>query len=383
MLLCLAGAVKYAVASHLYSLERKEDRIGIEPSLPACSKPGENCYSTGCCQVSGHECFTRWPGRAQCNETCTVGEAGFTCEIVSPHSVPVVRPLGQKLYCFSVYTKDTGNAADPNNEELELLKAQFRNGVSIFTCEQWDVFSDVSVFLGHDTHEATIRVDDVLGEFHQVKTQETGTWVNWGLFYQVWIKIREVGKWEQTDYTVKVDADAVFVPERLRDWLSTVKGDSQHGMYFENCKNVQYGFFGHLEVLSNTATRVLTQYLENCHAEFAPCANTGCDWNSGAWGEDMFAQRCMDHHYVDKVEAFNTTTNGACKADRPDGQKENTKWHPKDCSKVTTAAAHPFKRPQDYLQCMGEMTGKVYNDKSKGFLDRADLFWTVDHPFES
>merc|ERR1711933_263037 len=111
-----------------------------------------------------------------------------------------------------------------------------------------------------------------------------------GLFYQVWIKIREVGKWKAADYTVKIDADAVFVPQRLRTWLSSKPGESPHGLYYENCPNVQYGFFGHLEIISKTAVGVLTKYLEECHAVFAPCANDGCDWKFGAWGEDVFAQ---------------------------------------------------------------------------------------------
>merc|ERR1712032_993079 len=81
-------------------------------------------------------------------------------------------------------------------------------------------------------------------------------------------------------------------------------GDTPHGVYFENCPNVQYGFFGNLEVMSRTAASVLTTYLEDCHAVFAPCANEGCDWKFGPWGEDVFMQRCLDHHYVDKVEAW-------------------------------------------------------------------------------
>merc|ERR550525_2348454 len=85
-----------------------------------------------------------------------------------------------------------------------------------------------------------------------------------------------------------------------------------------------------------------------CHVVFAPCANDGCDWKLGAWGEDVFAHRCMDHHYVDKVEAFDVATDGACKADRPEGEKSNSHWFPKDCSQVSTVTAHPFKKPADY-----------------------------------
>merc|ERR1711979_90325 len=77
-----------------------------------------------------------------------------------------------------------------------------------------------------------------------------------GMFHQVWVKVREVGKWQQGDYVVKADADAVFVPQRLREWLGSKGGDTPHGVYFENCPNVQYGFFGNLEVMSRTAASV-------------------------------------------------------------------------------------------------------------------------------
>merc|ERR1712012_1406713 len=229
-----------------------------------------------------------------CNKTCTAGVKGFTCDIIDPHSVPVATPLGQNLYCWSVYTENTGNESLVSHE-LELLNIVAARGAGLFACDQWDVFSDVSAPLVNGY--VTIKVEDTFGEFHQLKRKVSGTWVNWGMFYQVWVKIREVGKWNTADYTVKIDADAVFVPQRLRTWLSSKPGDSPHGLYYENCPNVQYGFFGHLEIITRRAVEVLTGNLEECHTVFAPCANKGCDWKFGAWGEDVFAQRCMDHHY--------------------------------------------------------------------------------------
>merc|ERR1712073_248155 len=171
---------------------------------------------------------------------------------------------------------------------------------------------------------------DTYQEFHQLKRKETGAWVNWAMFFQVWWKVRELGVWHDHDWTIKVDPDAVFLPARMRTWLSG-RADTEHGVYFEDC-----------------------------HEVFAPCANDGCDWKWGPWGEDVFAQRCMDHHYVDKVEAYDLTTDGACEADRPEGEKKNKKWHAPDCSAVTTPAAHPFKKPEEYMKCMSGMTGQQY-----------------------
>merc|ERR1711994_153532 len=320
------------LGSQLDALQNKEERIDIIPSFPACSSSKENCASTGCCQISGHKCFSKSRGVAQCNQTCTPGKQGFTCDVVGQPSVPVERELGQSLYCFSVYVKETGSSKV--NTEPQLLALQSKLWASIFACEQWDVFSDVAVPIGQSGY-VTVQVHDTHGEFHQVKRKSAdgdGSWVNWGIFYQVWLKIREVGKWETTDYTVKEDPDAVFVPGRLRNYLASKKGDSPHGVYYENC-----------------------------NAEFAPCANDVCDWKYGAWGEDVFIQRCMDHHYVDKVEAFDVITDGACEADRPEGEKKKKKWHAEDCSQLTTVAAHRFKKTKEYLKCLGEMTGQQYS----------------------
>jgi len=353
-LMAVAGTARWGMNSNLSGLQSKEERVGLVPSYPACSAAGENCMDSGCCQVSGHTCFTKEEeGKALCNKTCTVGEQGFTCGVINPHSVPATA-LGQRLYCFSVYTKDTGNEKLVNHE-LDLLNIVAGRGVGIFACEEWDVFSDVAVTLvnGYETS----KVEDGFNEWHQLKRKVSGTWVNWAMFFQVWrkIKVDADAKWKNTDYTIKVDADAVFVPGRLRNWLSTKPGDSPHGVYYENCQNVQYGFFGHLEIISHRAVEVLTTYLEECHTAFAPCANDGCDWKWGAWGEDVFAQRCMDHHYVDKVEAFDVATDGACEADRPEEEKKNKKWIPENCAQLTTVTAHPLKDPEKFEACLNQM----------------------------
>jgi len=240
-----------------------------------------------------------------------------------------------------------------------LLTKQKEYAVSIFGCEEWDVFSDVAVPLGADY--STIQVFNTRKEWHQLKRKQSGTWVNWGIFYSIWENIKAQGKGQSTSWMVKADADAVFIPQRLRQYI-TDHGliDTPHGLYLENCKNVQYGYFGNLEVISKTGVKALLDGLEECHTSFAPCANDGCDWEWGPWGEDVFVQRCMDHHYVDKVEAFDLTRDGACEADRPADQKKNKKWKSPDCRNEVAASVHPFKKPAEYFKCMGEIMQTNY-----------------------
>merc|ERR1712004_915574 len=75
------------------------------------------------------------------------------------------------------------------------------------------------------------------------------------------------------------------------------------------------------------------------------------DYGNEPWGEDLFAQRCMDLHGVDKVSVFDLTTDGMCEAFRPEGQKKNKKWTP-DCATTTTAGMHPFKNPKVFFDCL-------------------------------
>lgn len=293
-----------------------------------------------------------------CNKTCTEGLQGFQCGIVSVPSMPVTRDAGHtSLYCISVLTQNTGTTK-PSTEK-ELLTLQRKHNVSIFACEAQHVFSDLtSVHLGDNFY--TVIVEDPDHEFHQLKREQTGTWVNWGMFVQVWAKVRDMSTFNAYDWTIKVDPDAVFLASRMRGWLLD-KPETEHGIYYESCKDAQIGFFGNLEVMSHEATAVLTANLDECHRLYAPCANEGCDWKWGPWGEDVFAQRCMDRYHVEKVQAWDVTTDGACKADRPEGQKNNKTWAVADCSTVATPAIQPFKKPQEWFRCLGQITKQKYD----------------------
>merc|ERR1712018_568866 len=75
------------------------------------------------------------------------------------------------------------------------------------------------------------------------------------------------------------------------------------------------------------------------------------DTGMEAWGEDLFMQRCMDLHGVDKVSVWDLTVDSMCAAFRPEGQKKNAKWRP-NCALTSTAAMHPFMKPYDYFECL-------------------------------
>jgi len=255
------------------------------------------------------------------------------------------------LFCFSVYTSNTGSTE--TSYELDLLKMQHKEGHDIFGCEEWGVYSDVEVPLAPGVN--TVMVNDDKGDWHFAKRKNQGTWVNTGMFIQVWKKINDEGHWTSHNWVIKSDADAVFIPPRLVQRLLNQPVPDE-GLYFENCKYVDYGFFGSLEVFSNAAWSGLLANVDDCYNDPTINWKVGIkDGKYGPMGEDLFAQVCMDHHGVKKAEVLDMTMDGACPGDRPEGQEDNKKWTP-PCAGIEAPAFHPFKKPETYLKCFEETT---------------------------
>merc|ERR1712039_967333 len=304
-------------------------QIVAKPPYDQCSTVTEDCKATKCCKVTGYNCFytNKAAGVAKCMKKCTPGKDG-DCEM-PPELVPLVEANDKHaptLFCFTVYTADSGSTKP--NYELELLKMQKKDKLSIFGCNAWGVYSDVEADFGDG--KKTVKVEDN-GDFHFEKRKDTGTWVNTGLFSQVWKKIHSEGNAKDQDWVVKADLDAVFIPSRLQAKVSEQLVPDQ-GLYYENCKFVEYGYFGNLEVFSKQAWATLMENVDDCY--------TSVDWKKGIkdgkygpMGEDLFAQVCMDKHGVKKVK--------------------NKKWIP-PCAGTVTPSIHPFKKPDAWKKCYDE-----------------------------
>jgi len=330
-------------------------RERCSPAWTSKSKPEnktENCINTKCCAITGYNCFQKEPGVAGCLKGCIPKKGGWDCtmpdavlDLVDVKEVPNTR-----FYCFTVYTQDNGNPTKHPGaqEELELLKQQYSKGVGVFACPGNDVFSDVEVSLG--AGYSTVKVTDSENEFHVVKRKKTKTWVNTGMFKQVWKKIDEIGAWKDFDWVIKLDADAVFVPWRLQKALSN-QPVSWTGVYIENCADVQYGFFGSVEVISHQAFSTLVQSIGECSSAIKWSSMQATTW--GPIGEDLFAQKCMDSKGVSKVQKFDLTTDGVCPAVKKQWGKDpkGSKAMKPECDKVTSPVMHPFKTPEAWFDC--------------------------------
>jgi hypothetical protein len=328
-------------------------QIIAKPKRGACSNSSEDCFGTGCCNVVGYTCFQTKPSTAKCMKSCTPSASQLCTQ---PQSVmeKVLQdadPITNSLYCFSLYTENTGSTKP--SEELQILKRQFSKKISIFACQEYDVFGDVEVEVGAGLK--TTMVTDVDGDFHFAKRKNSGTWVNTGIFKQVWKAIGTGDKYKTASWVVKVDVDAVFLPSRLAKMLQSQMVPSS-GIYLENCKYVDYGYFGNLEVFSQAAFATLLQNIDTCNV--SPEINWKVGVKNGKYGpmgEDLFAQTCLDSVGVRRVEAFDITTDGACPAHRPLDQKTNKKWQP-NCGKASTAAMHPFKKEVEWFECFEATT---------------------------
>jgi len=355
---CALVLVGFATGSHFYSAPAvttskvvapvQLNQIAVTPPRQECAKVGANCLSQKCCKVSGYSCFEVHSGYAKCMKECVAGKDG-TC-LQQTTMVPSQRSdqslTANTMFCFAFYTANTGSTKP--SFELDLLRTQLFLGASIFGCEAWRVYSDVETWLTPGKIN-TVKVNDVNGDFHFAKRKKTGTWINSNMFIATWKAIKDEGLWAGKDWTVKVDADAVFLPSRLRQKLEQMEVTT-NGIYLENCKYVNYGFFGSLEVFSHNAASTYMKSLDDCMSTLNYKGSEKITGNE-PWGEDLFAQRCMDLHGVDKVSAFDINTDASCAAWRPEGQKKNRKWRP-NCATVQTAAIHHFKTPKEYFECL-------------------------------
>lgn len=224
-----------------------------------------------------------------------------------------------KLYCFMAYL--------PGSYEDALYEEAKRTNSSVFACEFWDIF--------HSWKSPVVKWDS--GE---------STLSNTNVFIKIWDIMLETGKYMQTDWTVKVDADAVLLPWRLKSHLSGLRPPAFRPMYIKNNKvDVRMGnngFLGAVEVFSKQAVQIYADNKDGCYKSLGT--------NSG---EDGYFKGCMDAlgvGYMLDPELFTPDISaGACYL----GQR---------------AAFHPLKTPKDWRCCL-DITNGISHNVAYGFCD--------------
>lgn len=254
-----------------------------------------------------------------CPDQCSVGNTPST-RTNTTTSITVIATypsMGIALFCWSL--------AAPGYE-ADLLRRQLELNAGIFACDDQMVMSFDEMTIGAGERE----VNAVVFERLESGISKDGTSANTAQFMKAWEVVRDDGRYAKNDWTVKVDPDAVLLPDRLRIHLVPHQGANT---YIRNCdKPMSEGtmMFGSLEALSKSA-------LDGYYANFDACSNE-LPWQE--WGEDLFLMRCLEHIGTVPAEDFGLVQDGVCKG----------VW----CGDSFAAAFHPMKDVPAWEACWNE-----------------------------
>lgn len=316
-----------------------------------CAKGADGCLDTGCCAEEGMQCYAKNEGWATCLDYCEPGKNRSAFGDIDSHpwaceevGMRTPKAWGKpSLYCVSVVRTE--------GYEVDLMKFQLERKGGIFACDEFDVFSNtpytgrgntfwhpkdevednsplVSMFLGMGPNG---RVDTIPFRPTYVGKSMDDTAGNTELFLRFWDKVFEQGRLWHTDWTLKVDPDAVLIPDRMRPILEPV---SDRNNYIVNCDKPGMApmMFGSVEMLSRQAMQTFHDRQQECLG--------GLDWK--IWGEDYFLGKCFDMLGVQRENLFSAVQDGVCKG--------------VNCGDPVAGAFHPMKEHSQWENCWNQAT---------------------------
>jgi len=291
-----------------------------------CSWAGQSCSETKTCCNEGYNCVTKDDSFSGCVQAVTVSTwskepvplpqgwsgqtlGGWRGEYQVQPTPQDKDMAGTSFYCIMAVVPDT--------PEMALLWTAHSNGGSIFGCNA------SSVYRAWQTSSASWD------------TAET-TVINTAVFLHVMDQVKEDGLYLNYDWTIKVDADCVFLPDRLRSHMWGLRPPPNQAIYMKN-NNLEglgnQGFLGAIEVFSKNAMDVFMDNSKGC-AQFLGT-------NSG---EDGFFKGCMDALGVGFVW---------------DQTMFKPNFDPAICTNGMYAAYHPIKYPMHWQRCWDIATQKM------------------------
>jgi len=228
------------------------------------------------------------------------------------------------FFCFSL--------AMPFGYEPGLLRFQRRRNTSIFGCDATAVYSNRTI----KGIETTIVEKDLTVH----PGGDSYTLLNSWVFIAIFKKVIDDGWHTKYDWVVKIDPDAVFFPDRLRD---VVREHASAG-YIQNCK---FGLHGPIEVISKAAMTALAADYDASDDKMAPkkCVE---GLHFGQWGEDFFLSQCF-HKILGVTRELDETLMCEAHCECPDWF-----WCQNGTKRVTF---HPFKQVDLYKQCLANALG--------------------------
>lgn len=314
---------------------------------------GECCSTFGCghrydpaqaCQCN-QECETYANCCADFKEICPsptpngseVPEAAE--QTPAPSAEPTPEPTKEigfpSLFCFSVIRSE--------GYEIGLVGAQFDRHASIFACDSTVVFSNGPSIRFGTIDTISMPAEEIGVGNLELESDTTNSWLNTNIFLRVWQWVVADVHFQTHDWSVKVDPDAVFFPERLRDHVKPYTPPGGANYYFTNCNKVYAPnpedevfpekLFGALEVISKQAVQAYQAGHQRCKDEL--------EWHG--WGEDYFMQSCLNLLGVLPVGDFGMVGDKRC--------------FDASCSDTGKVAFHDFKDITAYFDCWEQSLG--------------------------
>jgi len=264
-------------------------------------------------------------------DTSTMGTMGSTSTSVLP-----------LLFCLMVL--------DTSGPELQLVREQIHQGVGIFACDEFAVFSEIGdVSLGMLPKGRAVDVTTTWFQKADVWYHKK-TKVDALLYMNVWDAVRNDGRYRRHDWTIKVDPSTVVLPGRLRERLAH---HTSKNCYILGCDVGSFGghvgpslvmlspgtgpslvMLGPLEVFSRQA---VDNYLEGnaarCRGEL--------QWSN--WAEAEFMSRCLDLLGVPGVNDAGLLSDDSCNG----GEQQN-------CQDRTSVAYHSSLSIAIWFDCWGQ-----------------------------
>jgi len=222
----------------------------------------------------------------------------------------------------------------PSLQELLLMQVHLCLNTSIFACDDHLIISNTSI----RELMANVPGSDVIKEAIMpgpLTTAYGGTWMttlNTDLFLSAWTILWERGLHLTKDFTLKLDADTLFQPDRLPNMLAKyTEQERQETFYIESCPWCEVKLIGPVELFSRRAMAVLNENKEMCHRK-VPHHNIS---------EDVFIEDCG--------KLIGMTAKGPrAKFLRPDWKIRNI--DPKMCTDGWILL-HPLKDDKNMLEC--------------------------------
>jgi len=283
------------------------------PEALHCTWAGSDCSQTRRCCQRGFECAIKDENWQSCVQVETfdgkpvdIPPGWLGTKLGGWNSEKEVTPalvgatLKTSMYCFMAIL-----AGSAEEQLAELAK---KKKAGIFACEDSSIYhSAKSKYNKWNTGVATL--------------------VNTDVFVDIWLQVRADGKYMQQDWTVKADADCVFLPDRLRQHLAALFAPRDQPIYVKNTmdKFTNGGFLGALEVLSSSAVGKFVGHARECEKYIGTQS-----------GEDGFLKDCMDAIGIGFM-------------------KDELLMHPSglmaDCQVAEFASYHPFKSVFNWTRC--------------------------------